>query len=618
MVNEIAVGAMAAAVTAGLLGLPWIRKAGQRQRHVGRMLLDDETSHEPPAESASEAIARCRLQELDAEVDRLRAVESDLLVAKREAEAAALAKGEFLATMSHEIRTPLNGILPILELVLGRQLDDEVRHQVAAAFESAREMRRIVNDVLDYSKLEAGAIQLEVASMRPGEIAHSVLALMKRSADAKHLRLTCEIDPAVPTVVRGDALRLRQLLTNLLGNAIKFTARGEIAVEITQVGEDRTHRTLRFAVRDTGAGIAPQAASKLFQPFSQADASMARQHGGTGLGLAICRRIVDAMGGRIGAESHLGRGSTFWFMLPLLRAAGEAVRAGLSEMHALLLTRDEATKELWTHNLSAIDIRTTTLTTAYEMMTVLRTTAQTRGADGLPQLLLIDLASVAKTAASVTRPVLGEDCFAAVRILLLGESAAGMGEGSADPRMMHAPRDLRDAAAHRAVRGLLDESPSVAGGPEIQLSNEPMRRYDGLRVLLVDDIAINRYAGQMSLEKLGAHVTTASGGREAIDMMRRQRFDMVLMDCQMPEIDGFAASRVQRLREREEGLPRLPILAVTANAMPGDRERCLAAGMDDYLSKPIELAALARMMGRWVASGRTPADALPRIEETCA
>jgi signal transduction histidine kinase/CheY-like chemotaxis protein len=593
-----------AATAAARLGLSHARAQRNAIRDVALMLAAEQESAQLAA-----TLAQTQVSELGSEVERLRATEADLVTAKREAEDAAMAKGEFLATMSHEIRTPLNGILPILELVLSRPLESEVRHQVAAAFESAREMRRIVNDVLDFSKLEAGALQLEVVSMRPAEIVNSVCTLMKRSADGKQLRLACDVDASVPPVVRGDALRFRQVLTNLVGNAIKFTARGEVMVSARQIGEDRTHRIVRIEVADTGAGIAPEAAERLFQPFSQADASTARAHGGTGLGLAICRRIVDSMGGRIGVDSALGRGSTFWFEIPLLRVAGEAVSAALASVHALLLTRDELVKDAWMTSLGALDIRTACLGTVYEALTHLRTALQHRSL--LPQLLVLDLASASKTAVSLTRPLLSEEGFSQVRLLVLGESADGLGSADQMARIALAPRDLRDAAAHRVVRELLaerapDQSAAAAEGPVIRVSREPSHRFDGLRVLLVDDIAINRYAGQATLEKLGARVTAAGGGREAIDQLRRGEFDLVLMDCQMPDVDGFSATRVRRLQEREQGLPRLPILAVTANAMPGDRERCLEAGMDDHLAKPIELGTLARMLGRWAKRHAVP------------
>ncbi len=608
--NLLAAGALAGAACA-------VAAAFVQQRRVAaQFVVLHEQAKIPAAErEAAElaaTLARTQIKELTAEVERLRAGESELLSAKRDAEAAALSKGEFLATMSHEIRTPLNGILPILELVLAAPLDEEIRHQVAAAFESAREMRRIVNDVLDYSKLEAGALQLETASLRPIELVGSVCTLMKRTAEAKQLRLHLEVDSSVPPVVRGDSLRLRQVMTNLIGNAIKFTTRGEVFVEVSQVAEDRTYRTLRVAVRDTGPGIAPESAATLFQPFSQADASTARAHGGTGLGLAICRRIIDAMGGRIGVDSALGRGSTFWFTVPLLRAAGEAVNLSAAAAHALLLTRDEFVADTWTRNLSALEFTTTRVGTAYETLSILRAASPSQGTSGQTNLLVIDLASASKTAASLTRPVLSEECFSQMRVLLLGDSSEGLIDGDHGGRVVLASRDLRDAAANRLVRDLISnrtpDAAALADGPEIRLSREPSQRFDGLRVLLVDDIAINRYAGQLSLQKLGAKVTQASGGREAIDLMRRTEFDIVLMDCQMPDVDGFAATRVQRLHERENGLRRMPVLAVTANAMPGDRERCLEAGMDDHLAKPIELGTLSRLLGKWTNKA-TPIDA---------
>ncbi len=559
----------------------------------------------PDAAPLAAALARTRIQELTTEVQRLRASESELISAKRDAEAAALAKGEFLATMSHEVRTPLNGILPILELVLGSSIDGEVRHQVSAALDSAREMRRIVNDVLDYSKLDSGKMQLEVSSLRPIEIVESVCTMMRRSAEAKRLKLTCSIDRSVPPIARGDSLRLRQVLTNLLSNAIKFTGSGEIAVEVAQVGEDRAHRTIRVAVRDTGRGIAAEDSTKLFQPFSQADASTARAHGGTGLGLAICRRIIEAMGGKIGVESAVGRGSTFWFTVPLLRAPGEVVPAGVAEeFEAIVLTRDDLLADAWSKSLAEIGFSIARAATAYEVLSILRARAEQESS---PDLIVVDLVSANKTAAAVVRPVMSEAEFGGVRVLLLGASVDGLPLDDGAGRVRLAPRELDRVTSQRAVRALLDGQSVAEDAPVIKLLDPPIGHFGGTRALLVDDIAINRYAGQRTLEKLGVEVTLASGGREAIELMKKGKFDIVLMDCQMPDVDGYAVSRVMRLHERLNRLGRTPILAITANAMPGDRELCLEAGMDDHLAKPIELAPLSKMLSRWVGAAAEPA-----------
>jgi signal transduction histidine kinase/CheY-like chemotaxis protein len=584
-------------------------RAGCRQDLAVASVHEALASTLPAAAGEVPASAAAELEALKDEVCRLRAAEADLVAARQLAESAASAKGEFLATMSHEIRTPLNGIIPILELVLGTTLPGDVRAHVGAAFQSAKEMLRIVGDVLDFSKLEADSLQLEVASFKPRELVESVCNLLKRGADSKRVRLSWEIDPSVAPTLRGDALRLRQTLTNLISNAVKFTQHGEVRVAVSQVGEDRSHRTVRFSVSDTGIGIAPDAVERLFQPFSQADASTARTYGGTGLGLAICQRIVNAMGGAIGVQSTPGRGSTFWFTVPLLRAVGEAGMGG-TDAHAILLTRDDALADLWSRHLGLVDIRFTRVTTTYEALSLLQVARPDSSSSGMPDLLLIDLGSAPKTAAAITRPVLREQHLAAVKILLLGEPSEHP-EKTVNNRIHMASPELSSAAASQLLRAILQDAAEgipVPPAPVVQICENYADQFEGLHVLLVDDIPINRFAGQRTLEKLGARVALAGGGREAIDLLENGSFDVVLMDCQMPDVDGFTATRVQRSREKQGKLPRVPILAVTANAMPGDREKCLEAGMDDHLAKPIQLAPLARLLSRWAQRAQAPRD----------
>ncbi len=284
------------------------------------------------------------LSEMQAEMDKLRSVQRELMQAKLDAEAAMMSKSEFLATMSHEIRTPLNGIIPLLDIVLSTKLAPDQKDYLQTAYKSARELLRIVDDILDYSKIEANKLELEVVGLNLREVVDSVHRLLEKSAEAKSLGFNVTIEPSVRLAVRGDPVRLRQVLTNLVSNAIKFTQRGSVAIHISKRGETRTHYEILFAVKDSGIGIAPEAATKLFQPFSQADASTTRMHGGTGLGLVICKRIVDLMGGKIGVRSELGRGSLFWFSVPMLKALGDvtSTRRDINGARALVLSGDAA------------------------------------------------------------------------------------------------------------------------------------------------------------------------------------------------------------------------------------------------------------------------------------
>ncbi|WP_227978118.1 ATP-binding protein [Arenimonas daejeonensis] len=331
-----------------------------------------------------------------------RRLERELTEAKQAAEAAMMAKGEFLATMSHEIRTPLNGIIPMLDLLMSSRLQADQQDIVRTAYTSARQMQRIVDDILDYSKLEANKVTLETTSFNLRELLDSVIRLMEKPAESKGLRLTLQMDPAVRLAVRGDPVRLRQILTNLLSNAVKFTERGSVTLAVTRRGESRTQHELRFEVTDTGIGIAKDA--RLFKAFSQADASTTRLYGGTGLGLVICKRIVDLMGGSIGVESEPGRGSTFWFEVPLLKATGDiqGQRSDLNGARILLLSTDAGLRQRLGQAAPGWGVNLTQTETTQDALTRLRT-AFTRGASWSFDLLLVDLTSVRSTAIALHR-----------------------------------------------------------------------------------------------------------------------------------------------------------------------------------------------------------------------
>ena len=574
----------------------------------------DDAAAPLPAQSSDSRVA-----DLERRLGVLSKVHDELAAAKVEAESALLSKGEFLATMSHEVRTPLNGMVPLLELVMASPLAPEQKDQLDTIHRSSRELLRIVNDVLDYSRVEAGGVELETIGLNLRELVEHVTKLMGKPAQAKGLSLSYTIDSNVRLAVRGDPLRLRQMLTNLVSNAIKFTERGSIVIEVAKRAETRTHNTVLISVRDTGIGLQPEAAQRLFQPFSQADASTTRRFGGTGLGLAICRRLVESMAGQIGVTSQPGRGSTFWFSVPLLKAIGDMEARPVGEdLRALLLCRDTPTLERLTRRLRALRVQTITTETTLDALRILRGSAGL-AVDGRQELVLVDSQTYHATIRSLTRSIESEESLGEVRTIVLGDAAKLPEELLSNPRIGVVPREASEQQLGDAIttlfRGREEGSQApAASGPVIDISaRKPNLNLAGLRILLVDDLAINRKVGERVLEKLGAVVELASNGREALQRMDRGRYDAVLMDCQMPDVDGYTATRAQRVREHEEKRRRIPVIAMTANAMPGDREKCLAAGMDDHIPKPLDRDLIALTLERWIreTSGETDAAPVP-------
>ena len=636
--------------------------------------------------------------ELRAELERHRALERELLRAKQEAEAATMAKGEFLATMSHEIRTPLNGVIPLLDLVLSTQLTPDQRDYLSTAYSSSRELLRIVDDILDYSKLDAQKLQLENVGVNLKELTVSVLRLMEKSAEAKGLRLGLSIDPKVRLAVRGDPVRLRQVLTNLVSNAIKFTERGSVSVHITQPGATRTRNKLRFEVRDTGIGISREAAAHLFQPFSQADASTTRTFGGTGLGLAICKRIITLMGGTIGVDSSPGKGAAFWFEVLLDKAPGDieggVVREAAS-LRALLVTANATQQRRLAALMQQWGMGFVHSGNTQDAL------ARLRVAPGPGQrpfdLVLVDASSIPTTVRALHRNLLRETrADQTVRVYLRGEEALP-GELGVEPGCHVLLRDSDDRDLRQRLVALLDarteaeEAGAIATGPgegapealaeslEEILSVEPSRaepvRAEPVpvpvapepvaqaarfpeppfhafapepasapvpaataatvaeptpalspapahaapvasevaagRVLLVEDNPVNRQVAQRLLSLAGVAFDSAENGKEALEKMNAGSYVAVLMDCQMPIMDGYTATGQRRQHEKAHRLARLPIIAMTANAMLGDREKCLDAGMDDYLSKPLNRALLESTLRNWMAAQPAPVTQAP-------
>jgi signal transduction histidine kinase/CheY-like chemotaxis protein/HPt (histidine-containing phosphotransfer) domain-containing protein len=562
----------------------------------------------PPAAVTSESDLRSQL-------DALRAAQAELLLAKQATEAAMLAKDEFLATVSHEIRTPLNGVLPLLELALAAPLAAEPRDHLETAYRSAQEMLRIVDDILDYSKLDVGKLELESIGMNLRELVEAVAHLMRRNAEAKGLRLDVDIEPNVRLAVRGDPVRLRQVLTNLVSNAVKFTERGGVGIRLRRAGETPTHHEVAFEVRDSGIGIAPQAAEKLFRPFAQGDASITRAFGGTGLGLVICKRLVDLMGGEIGVQSEPGRGSLFWFRVPLAKVVGDLPSPpDLHGARALLVGGDETFLQRTRARLARLGLQTTAAANAADALAKLRSGSAGGAAPRAHvALVAIDAATLPARAAPLTRALLKDPAFAQVRIVLFDGHAD---EARADPaRVGTLPRGAGERPLHalveRLFRTLPEGAPPPRGEAPPAAAHGPQALALSGQVLLVEDDEINLKVAQRLLALHGLSVDVAAHGEEALERLRRRRYDLVLMDCQMPVMDGLTASLRWREIERERGLPPTPIAAMTAYAMAGDRARCLASGMDDYLSKPISRTRLEALLRRWLAPADAPESPVP-------